>query len=86
MDGRADDPPHRRRKADAAVAAISDAAVAAGAEAPAALTAALTIGQWSGPEPYDLGGGAFTAAVSLTVAAAAVEWTQSPDAVPKTAD
>ena len=74
MDGRADDPPHRGRKADAAVAA--------GAEAPAALTA----GQWSGPEPYDLGGGAFTAAVSLTVAAAAVEWTQSPDAVPEAAD
>ena len=74
MDGRADDPPHRGRKADAAAAA--------GAEAPAALPA----GQWSGPEPYDLGGGAFTAAVSLTVAAAAVEWTQSPDAVPEAAD
>ena len=83
MDGRADDPPHRGRKADAAVAAVSDAAVAAGAEAPAALT---RLGQWSGPEPYDLGGGAFTAAVSLTVAAAAVEWTQSPEAVPEAAD
>ena len=69
MDGRADDPPHRARSGRRR----------RGAEAPAALLA----GQWSGPEPYDLGGGAFTAAVSLTVAAAAVEWTQSPDAVPR---
>ena len=42
--------------------------------------APLRAGQWSGLEPYDLGGGAFTAAVSLSVAAAAVEWTQGPDA------
>ena len=43
--------------------------------------APLRAGQWSGPELHDLGGGAFTAAFSLSVAAAAVEWTQDPDAL-----